>query len=347
VLGRGLADLIPAGGKDSVVKGPTGEPLPGDEVPIATLHRNPRQPRTRFDEAALGELADSIRVNGILQPILVRPRPNGGFEIVAGERRYRAALLAGLTAVPVIVRTLTDDETLALALIENLIREDIGPLETARAFKRLMDDFGWTQEEMGRRVGKSRVAVTNSLRLLRLPEPIQISLEDGEITEGHARALVGDGESRESPDFREHQLRAWRQIRDRKLSVREAERLMRPSPAAPVRPDSASSSTGVASPHASGEGASIEIRSIQDALRTALGTKVALVGDLDRGRIEITYFSADELDGLMARLIRTGPDITEDVSPAAAPGAVVSRETPSRRRESPITGILSGRRPGA
>lgn len=281
---------------------------------MGLLHPNPKQPRTRFDEAALAELADSIADNGILQPILVRPRAGAsstasGYEIVAGERRYRAALKAGLTRVPVVVRQLTDEETLALALIENLIREDIGPLESARAFQRLMDDFGWTQEEMGKRVGKSRPTISNALRLLLLPPEIQESLERGQISEGHARILVGDGAHRNSPEFRSHQAHVFRLAVDKQLSVREVEALIR---------DGAKSATGQTDADVSREtkgektkrGANknaakvsdAEWRDIEDRLRTALGTQVKLTGGADRGRIEVEFFSSDELDGLLARL---------------------------------------------
>ena len=277
---------------------------PGQEVPIATIHPNPRQPRTRFNETALNELVDSVRANGILQPILVRPRVAGGYEIVAGERRFRAAKLVGLKQVPIVLRALSDEDTLALGLIENLIREDLGPLETARAFRRLMEDFGWTQEEMGKRVGKSRSAVANALRLLRLPEMIQEALEKSELTEGHARALLGEDKQSQEPVFRERQTRVFRQIKDKGLNVRDVERLMREekvrflnasdrSPAEPlianVRP-----SRALLPEH-------IDISALEDRLRGAMGTKVRIVGGAERGRIEVEYYSAEELDGIMAR----------------------------------------------
>ena len=286
MLGRGLSDLIPLGG----VGGDSPRAPASDQVSIGTLHPNPRQPRIHFDEGALTELADSIKANGNLQPILVRPRTNGGYEIVAGERRYRAALKVGLKQIPVVVRDLTDEETLALALIENLIREDIGPLETARAFRRLMDDFGWTQEEMGNRVGKSRPAIANSLRLLELPEPILHSLEKGELSEGHARALLGDRKLRQEADFQRRQLQTFRQTLQKKLSVREVERLMAPPPAATP-----------ASPSAEPALAPAEWKALEDRLRTGLGTRVRLTGASDRGKIEIEFFSADELDALLTR----------------------------------------------
>jgi ParB family chromosome partitioning protein len=356
VLGRGLADLIPVGG-DAVSNGTLKEATIGvagggsaSEAPIATLHPNPRQPRTHFDETALDELAASITANGILQPILVRPRPNGGYEIVAGERRYRASLLAGLKTVPIIIRELTDAETLALALIENLIREDIGPLETARAFQRLMEDFGWTQEEMGRRVGKSRPAVSNALRLLELSQPMQQSLERGELTEGHARALVGDRSQRENPGFRERQNRVFQQIVSKSLSVREAERLMRGPVADVAETPGAEGKSGVSretSPsNASDRNSveSIERRALEDRLRDALGTQVRIAGTDERGRIEIEYFSADELDGLLGKLESTFAPKTERITSLKREEG--STRTPPRQGGGPIHGLLGSRRPG-
>lgn len=290
MLGRGLADLLPVGGAED--SRPRDEaPGPATELPIARVQPNPGQPRTRFDEAALEELASSIRANGILQPLLVRPRPGGAYEIVAGERRYRAALRAGLTTVPAVVRDLSDDETLALALIENLIREDIGPLEAARAYRRLMDEFAWTQEEMGRRVGKSRPAIANSLRLLELPDEIQQGLEEGKLTEGHARALLGDRRHREDPSFAPRQLALYREALARHWTVRDVERRMAAAPAsaAPADPRPA--------PAASADWGALEER-----LRRALGARVRLAGTASRGRIEVEFYSAEELDSLLTRI---------------------------------------------
>lgn len=340
MLGRGLADLIPVGG-DAAAGGSSSADLgPGQELPIAKLHPNPRQPRTHFDETALAELAASIKDNGILQPILVRPRTAGGYEIVAGERRYRAALRAGLKQVPVVVRQLTDEETLALALIENLIREDIGPMETARAFQRLMEDFGWTQEEMGRRVGKSRSSVANTLRLLSLPEPIQESLEMGQLSEGHVRMLIGDERQRQSLGFRERQLAVWKQIVLKNLSVREVERLMKAERSEALGDSNGSASvltysanSGVEGPRgqSQGKGApadAADLRALEDRLRTALGTQVRLSGSESRGRVEIEFFSAEELDGLLSRLEGQG---------TSSAHSSVSRETPTSEPVAPLT----------
>jgi ParB family chromosome partitioning protein len=297
------------------------------------LHPNPRQPRKHFDDSALDELADSIRANGILQPILVRPRPTGGYEIVAGERRYRAALRSGLKQVPVVIRQLTDEETLAIALIENLVRENLSPLETARGFQRLMEDFGWTQEEMGKRVGKSRSAVANSLRLLRLPEEVQQALEAGEISEGHARTLIGDDTERQSSEFRAKQLWILTQIREQGLSVRAVEQLLRESrhtstsplvagnvshetrlvPSSSLMPSVSNgtlkgtpslSQTGTTGTTGTSSGAKrlLEIESLEEQIRELLGTKVRISGNLERGKVEIEYFSAEQLEGLLEKL---------------------------------------------
>jgi ParB family chromosome partitioning protein len=328
VLGRGLADLLPVGGDGADSGAKLG---PGQEVSIVSVHRNPRQPRTRFDEASLAELTDSIRANGILQPLLVRPRPSGGYEIVAGERRYRAALAAGLKQVPIVVRNLTDEETLALALIENLIREDIGPLETARAFQRLMDDFGWTQEEMGRRVGKSRSAVANSLRLLRLPEPIQQSLERGELMEGHARTLLGEDRQSQDPTFRDRQMRVFRQIRERGLSVREVERLMRGEKAQERRRERTLLAANAKIDH-------IELSHIEDRIRTALAMEIQVVGTVERGQVVIKFSSADELDSLISRLeAKPEPELFPTPVGPAAPRP--------KRGNDRIQGLLSSRPP--
>lgn len=238
---------------------------------------------------------------------------------MAGERRYRAALRAGLTRVPVVLRSLSDEESLALALVENLLREDISPLETAHAFRRLVDDFGLTQEEMARRVGKSRAAVANALRLLDLPAPIRESLGRGEITEGHARALLY---KEAAPDW---QQKVWQMIRQRGLSVREVERLIK-TPPVPVKPFLRSGGATPASP---------DLADVEDRLRSALALKVRVIGTEKQGRVEITYNSEEELDALLMRL----SDAQEESSAASA---VPGPPTPG---SGPIRGLLRSRRP--
>lgn len=160
-------------------------------VKLSLIEPNKGQPRDRFDDEALGELADSIKENGVLQPILVRPLPNGGYQIVAGERRWRASRLAGLTEVPVFIKELTDKQTMQMALIENIQRQDLTPIEEARAYKSLMDSYEMTQQEVSQAVGKSRSAVANSLRLLNLDEKVQVMVDRGELSSGHAKVLAG------------------------------------------------------------------------------------------------------------------------------------------------------------
>ncbi|MDD6061045.1 MAG: ParB/RepB/Spo0J family partition protein [Oscillospiraceae bacterium] len=188
------------------------------KLKIMDIEPNREQPRKDFDDAALGELADSIAKYGVLQPLLVRPLNGGGYQLIAGERRWRASRLAGLTEVPVVVREMTDEEAAALALIENLQREDLNPLEEAFGFRKLMDDFGLTQEEAAEKVGKSRPAVANALRLLKLPEAILDLVRSGELSAGHARALL-------SFPTQEQMLETAQLIMDKGLSVRETERL--------------------------------------------------------------------------------------------------------------------------
>ncbi len=206
VLGRGLDALIST-------PGPEGRRVV--ETDIHRLRPNPRQPRERFAEAALADLADSIKANGVLQPILVRPS-NGHYEIIAGERRWRAAQKAGLHSVPVIVREVPDSQLLELALVENLQRENLNPVEEAKAYKALIDDVGLTQEEVSKRVGKERATVANSLRLLHLPSVALKALESGQITPGHAKAILALRKREEQDDL----LKA---VLSKGLSVREAE----------------------------------------------------------------------------------------------------------------------------
>jgi len=275
-LGRGLDALIPGAGKLP----PAAAPAAARELPIEMITPNPRQPRREFDETTLSELSASIRVNGVVQPLLVRPR-DGTYELVAGERRLRAAERAGLRQVPVVVRELSDAESLELALIENVQRDDLSPIEEATAYQRLVDEFGHTQEAIAAQVGKSRSAVANSLRLLRLPDAIKRELARGRLTAGHARALL-------SLDNSDAQLRAARQILARQMSVRDTEKLV------PARHDG-SRPTG-RDPHR---------QALERELAAALGTRVRIRPRGRGGRIEIEYYSPEELQGISDRFRRT------------------------------------------
>jgi ParB family chromosome partitioning protein len=272
-LGRGLDALIPS--LQPVV----------EQVDVDLIAPNPEQPRTVFDPEALSELADSIREHGVIQPLIVsRAQARGGapYQLIAGERRLLAARQAGLQKVPVIVKEASSQALLELALVENLQRQDLGPLEEASAFRRLADEFKLTQEAIAGRVGRSRSGVANSLRLLTLPEEMQASLARGEITAGHARALlaIDDAEERHA---------AWRRIVDGHLTVRDAEamahgRIMsRSRKAAPKR-------------------RAADLVALEERLRGALGTKVDLTRGRRGGRVVIHYYSDEELEAIIERL---------------------------------------------
>ncbi|MCB9522723.1 MAG: ParB/RepB/Spo0J family partition protein [Myxococcales bacterium] len=253
------------------------------------------QPRTQFAEVPLRELADSIQVNGILQPILVRHASEPDrYVIIAGERRFRAAQLAGLTSVPVLVREATEAQAYELALVENIQREDLDPIEEAQAYQHLAQTYELTQEQIARRVGKSRVAVTNSMRLLKLPTPVQALMLTGELSAGHARALL------QAPDDDER-IRLAHAAVDEGWTVRDTEKAARaaksqPGPDEPaVAPDTEAS--------APEPGRSPDDAALEDRLRTALGAPLSFRRKGDRGRIEIRFHSRAELDRLVDLLL--------------------------------------------
>jgi ParB family chromosome partitioning protein len=281
-LGRGLGALIP-GGSQAAVERSRPAPEADNTAAISSIVPNPFQPRESFNDTAIDELAASIREKGLLQPLLVRPNRNGsGYQLIAGERRFRAAQRAGLERVPIAVREVDDVEALELALIENLQRENLNPVEEARAFKRLGDEFHLSQEDIATRVGKSRSAVTNSVRLLQLPASVLAQLESGELSAGHGRSLLG-------LDSGAAQTALARDVAARRLSVRDTERLVRDRQQPPAD--------------------DVERRALESDLGRALGTRVHLRHRNDgSGRIIIEYFSPDELDGLLVRLgARTTP----------------------------------------
>lgn len=252
-------------------------------IDISKIRLNPNQPRKTFDEDKLEELSDSIREHGVIEPIIVRPSGDGVYELVAGERRFRAAVNAGLRSIPAVARVLNDRQSLELALIENIQREDIKPLECAEAYRRLMDEFGLTQEQVAERVGKSRSAVANTLRLLNLPPPILESLDKGEITEGHARALLSITDA-------EEQLHVWQKVVKDGLSVRETERLSRtPRASRTSRTSKVSRATGR-------HGHDPYLSDVEDKLRRFLGTKVSIERQGDgKGRIIVEFYDDDDL----------------------------------------------------
>jgi ParB family chromosome partitioning protein len=275
-LGRGLDALL---GGSMAAK--ADEALV--QVPVAQLRPGKYQPRTRMDEQSLSELADSIRARGLIQPIVVRPVAGGGYEILAGERRWRAARIAGLERVPALVREVADEAALGIGLIENIQREDLNPIEEATGLRRLIDEFNLTHEEVARAVGRSRAAVTNLLRLLELAPAVQGMLQDGGIDMGHARALLALS--------RPQQVSVAERVASRRLSVRETERLVQEM-------------LGAKRAHA-GARLDADTRRLQEELSESLGAAVRLKPRRGgRGSVVIDYTSLDELQGLLARLRR-------------------------------------------
>lgn len=274
-LGRGLEALIPTSWGETTE---TSEIV--TNLPIHSIHPNPFQPRQQFDDEELRALAESIKVHGLLQPVLVRPREDG-YELVAGERRWRAAQLAGLTEIPAIVRHCSDDELLALALIENLQREDLNPLDEAHAYKVLMEKFGLTQEAIAERIGKSRATIANTLRLLALPDPIKQALRNGKISEGHARALLS------APD-EGVMMDVFQQVIKHSLSVRQTEMLIQRLTKRAKRRER------TADPN---------LLALQQILEERLQLPVRLKRVRKGGVLELRFFSDEELEGLVRRLI--------------------------------------------
>lgn len=278
-LGRGIDALIPD--FESLASPPDGAPYRLCDIDL--VHANRYQPRQRFDPAELEELSRSIRQKGVIQPLLVRP-DEVGFELIAGERRLRASRLAGLSRVPVVVREISDAELLELSIIENIQREDLNAMEEADAYHRLMDEFGLTQEQAAARVGKSRSAVANMLRLRQLPAPIRDSLRGGEIRMGHARALLSAGNAA-------RQTAAWQMVCRRGLSVRQTETLVKQLNAGPPAEKPAA-----ANPE------DIYFRDLADSLSRRLGTRVAIKRRGRRGKLEIDFYGDDDLNRLIGLL---------------------------------------------
>lgn len=277
-LGRGLGALIPGAGPEA--------PAGAIELPIDKIRPNRMQPRAGFDEESLAELEASIREHGVLQPVLVRPTPDG-YELVAGERRWRAAATAGLKTVPALVRHLDDRGALEAALVENLQRENLNPMERATAYRRLQDEFHLTQEAVARRVGRSQPSVANTLRLLALPPEVQASLTAGRITEGHARALLAIEDPR-------HLLSVWKEVEAKGLSVRETESRARTRAISRGIPTRAHQEAG-------------EINIIQHGLQDALGTQVRLrLRRNGSGEIRIAFYTPADLERLLDALTRRG-----------------------------------------
>ncbi len=272
-LGRGLEALIPRASESGSVF----------HVPVDRVSRNPHQPRDRFDEDQMAELTASVAAHGILQPIVVRAAADGSYELIAGERRLRAARQAGLLAIPAVLRDSTTEQMLELALVENVQRADLNPIEEAQAYRELISRFGLTHEEVARRVGKSRVAVSNALRLLDLAPETRSAIIEGRITEGHGRALA-------ALTIAELQRAVLRVVLDRQLSVRQTEEL--------VRRRRSQGSARHAQPLSS------DLQDLETQLRGLLATKVGIVRSRRGGRVVIEFYSDEELDRIYGIITR-------------------------------------------
>lgn len=293
-LGRGLDTLFP----DKVnteqlnggVKADSDIKEPVSTLKISLVEPNREQPRKQFDEEGLAELADSIRQHGVIQPLIVQNK-GSYYEIVAGERRWRAAREAGLKEIPVIIRDYTDQERMEVSLIENIQREDLNPIEEAKAYKRLLEEFHLKQDDVAKRVSKSRTAVTNSMRLLKLCEEVQQMVIDGKLTNGHARCLI-------TIDDTELQISVALQIAEKKLSVREAEKLVK-------KLQNQQKKTKQKTEQEKDEALAVIYEQITDQMKQIFGTKVSIhQKNKDAGKIEIEYYSQDELDRILQMVQR-------------------------------------------
>jgi len=276
-LGRGLDSLIPTGKNNEETQKADGQMNLDDITP------NPKQPRQNFEEVALAELASSIREHGIIQPLLVSPN-EGKYQLIAGERRYRAARIAGLTKAPVIIRTMDEQSKLEVALIENVQRENLNPIESANSYKRLIDEFSLTQEEVAKKVGKARPTIANALRLLSLPSEIKQALINSEITEGHARTLLNINDP-------EKQLELYREIKSGKITVRQAESKKKNNKNPSVHDKEIQKD-----PH---------FEAAQKRLGEKMGTKVSIKKKKSGGQIIIEYYSFEDLERIYRKLVNS------------------------------------------
>jgi len=280
-LGKGLESLIPTGGKSSSVSSNAGAGGV-QQVAVDAIQPNPRQPRIHFKEEDLAELAASIREHGVIQPLIVKPKSDGTFILIAGERRWQASQKAGLRTVPVITREANNQQMLEVALIENVQRADLNSMEEAEAYRQLVEEFGLSHEAVARRVGKNRVTITNTLRLLGLADVVKQALVDGKITEGHARALL-------ALSTQKAQASVFQTVLNLSLNVRQTEELVRKL--AGQKPDKAKKPSRNA-----------DVHDVEKRLQNSLGTKVTLKHGKKGGTVTIYYYSGEELDALLEKL---------------------------------------------
>ena len=274
-LGRGLGALL----GDAALQSQEGGSL---SLPISQVEPGLKQPRKRFDEESLQDLADSIRTHGVIQPLTVRRLASGYYQIIAGERRWRAAKIAGLTEIPAVIIEADDRKVMELGLIENLQREDLNPVEEANGYKVLMDQYGLTQEEVAQRVGKSRPAVANALRLLALPDPVHQLLEEGKLSAGHARAIL-------AAPTGELQKKLAQKVIAEDLSVRQTEALAKRLAAGEKEPPSPPP----------GPDLTIYLRAAEKSLAARFGRKVSIISGKKKGKIELEYYNPEDLNTLL------------------------------------------------
>jgi ParB family chromosome partitioning protein len=299
-LGRGLSSLIPADA--AAAQAESAAPASLVDLPVSAIHPNPYQPRQSFDEESLASLTASIGELGVLQPVLVRPAEGGTYELIAGERRWRAARRAGLTTIPAIIRDVSDTVSLEQALVENLHRDDLNALEEAAAYTQLIEEFGLTHEQVATRVGKSRAAVTNALRLFQLPPAIQKQLVDGELSAGHARALLG------TPD-RAYQEHLARRIVAEGLTVRAVEEAVRARSGEPAGGDDGAAGDTVGA--SSGPRARLRdpsLLELEELLADFLETRVQITASARRGKLVVEFADLEDLERIYRR-IATGPEV--------------------------------------
>ena len=285
-LGRGLDSLLPARTASTTIAMPQAREAGSNEVLIDSIDPNPYQTRRRINEQALEELAESIRASGVVQPVVLRPAANGRFQIVAGERRWLASKRAGRNTVPAIVRQISNEQAMEITIIENLQREDLNPIEQAHAFERLSREFGLTQEQMAARTGKDRASIANFIRLLKLPEEVQLAMEDGTLSFGHGKVLLA------LAGFPEHLIKAALEITQKQLSVRQTEelvaRLLSPQSPAPVEKPARRVDPNV--------------REAQRKMEQALGVKVEIRDRNNKGKIILKYGSLEDFDRILEAL---------------------------------------------
>jgi ParB family chromosome partitioning protein len=286
-LGRGLDSLLPSRPMVTPIAPPAQPAGNPQEVPIENIDANPYQTRRRLNEQALEELAESIRVSGVVQPVVLRPMASGRFQLVAGERRWLASRRAGRTTVPAVIRQISNEQALEITIIENLQREDLNPVEQAHAFERLSREFNMTQEQIATRTGKDRASIANFIRLLKLPESVQSAMEEGSLSFGHGKVLLA------LAGFPEHLERAAREIMEKKLSVRQTEELVAKLLNPQAEEQKQEKPVKLLDPN---------VRDAQRSLEMALGVKVEIQDRKGKGKIVLKYGSLEDFDRIVEAL---------------------------------------------